>query len=304
MKNIKLIILSVLTLAFTGCESDDATTAQDLLNSVDRGAILRTIAIESPVFDATDVSSFFSVTIQEQDEKDGKLLESVDVFLTFDDRTPANGTNDKDEILFKNIPASAFTIDEFKLPRTNFKATLTEVVTAFGLTPAEFTGGDRVRIRFLLKLTDGRTFTDKDVASIVSSSSFFKAPFQYFAVLNCPFKQSTFSGNFEVVQDDWEDYSPGDIVPLAPGDNPDEFKILSTNNTAVINPNTSYMIVKVNPATATVTVTSNEPFKYLPAFILPVTGTGSVDTCNGDIKVVLAFGGFTGNTFILKKVVN
>lgn len=304
MKNIKLIILSILTLAFVGCESDDATVAQDLLNTVERGAILRTISIDSPVFDATDVSSFFSVTIQEQDEKDGKLLESVDVFLTFEDRTPANGDNDKAEILFGNIPASSFTIDEFKLPRTTFKVTLAEAMTAFGLTSAEFTGGDRVSIRFLLKLTDGRTFTNKDVASIVANSSFFKAPFKYFAVLNCPFKQSTFSGNFEVVVDDWEDYSPGETLPLVPGDNPDEFKILSTNNPFVNNPNTSFMIVKVDPATATVTVTSNEPFDYGPNLLLPVTGKGSVDTCNGDINVILAFGGFTGNTFKLKKVVN
>lgn len=302
MKNFKIFMLSIFALAFTGCEVEDATTTQDLQDKVDRGAVLRTIAIESPVFDATDVTSFFSVTVQEQDGKDGGLMESVDVFLTFEDRTPANGANNKSEILLKNIPSSAFTIDEFKLPRTNIKITLQEAVTAFGLTSAGFTGGDRIKIRLLLKLTDGRTFTDTDVASTVANSSFFKSPFVYFAVLNCPFKQSLFKGNFEVVVDDWADYNPGQLVPLAQGDNPDEFKILSTNNPFVNNPNTSFMIVKVNPLTATVTVNSNEVFDYGPGFLLQVTGTGSVDTCNGDISVVLAFGPFTGNTFKLKKV--
>lgn len=185
MKKFKIYIIATLVLALGACSSDDATIVQDALNTVERGAVLRTIDLESGTFNAFDPTSEFSLVFQEQDIEDGGLMESVDVFISFQRKEGKVFTPVGSEIQLKTIDASEFTIDEFKLPRTNLKITLSEISTALSLTTSDFTGGDRFVIRLALNLTDGRTITFTDVASNVASSSFFRSPFRYFANIAC-----------------------------------------------------------------------------------------------------------------------
>lgn len=125
---------------------------------------------------------------------------------------------------------------------------------------------------------------------------------QSYAV-SCPLDDaSLFNGNYKVKQDTWQDYEVGEIVPvvynLANGKL--TFRILNTKNPYIANPTTSYMICVIDPATSKVTVTSNEPFDYGPAYG-PTTGTGTVASCTGDINLTLAFGPYGGYKFSLVK---
>jgi hypothetical protein len=123
-------------------------------------------------------------------------------------------------------------------------------------------------------------------------------------IISCPLDDaSNFNGNYTVVQDTWQDYTPGKIVPVVynSADGLLKFKIMSTNNTAIINPNTSYMLVTIDPADSSVTVQSNEDFNYGGGFIVPVTGTGAVGSCTGDISLTLAFGPYGPYYFDLVK---
>ena len=187
MKRIfKLTTFAAITSVFIGCSSDDKIIDQ-VFDDTTRGAILRTVTSAGSELDLQEPGSSFSVTVEVEDNKGGALLESVDVLLSFDDRTPDNGTNDVDEIAFANIPASAFTTGSFGLPVTTFTGSIDDFAPALGLSDTQYTGGDRVIVRFVLNLTDGRSFTNTDANGGILGGSFFRSPYRYvISLVGCP----------------------------------------------------------------------------------------------------------------------
>jgi hypothetical protein len=180
-----LFIFTFCALLFS-CEDDDATITQKVQIDAERGAVLRTMELEGTTLDANNLSTAFRVVVQAQDILDGDLLQSVDVFASFTDRTPENGTTPSIENLFSTIPASEFSTDEFGLLQAEFSITLQELSSFLSITAGNgFTGGDRFSIRLALNLTDGRTFTFGDAASNVATGSFFRSPFNYVITVAC-----------------------------------------------------------------------------------------------------------------------
>lgn len=303
MKNliVKQVIIGLfLAGSLLSCSEGD-TAFYKVDDNIVRGAVLRTISVPSPTFNFLDTSSMWEVELEEQDTKKGGLFEEVELYVSH--VSVAAGSTSA-EVLLKTVPASAFSMGPNELPRGSVSASLTEVLNALSLVPGEYDPADQFIIRLVLVLTDGRTYTD-DASAAVEGGAFFRSPFSYSVQFACPpTDASLFDGNYVVVNDAWADYSEGDIVPVEAVPGQLVFRIRSTNNSFISNSGTSYMIVTINPANGTVTVTSNECFDYLPAFglgCLDVVGTGSVGTCTGDINLVLAFGGFTGNAFSLVK---
>lgn len=187
MKRIfKIITFATITSIFIGCSSDDKII-DEVFEGTTRGAILRTVTSAGSELDLQEPGSSFSVTVEVEDNKGGALLESVDVFISFDDRTPDNGTNPVDEVAFSNIPASAFSPGSFGLPVTTFTGTIDDFAPALGLTEDQYTGGDRVIVRFVLNLTDGRSFTNTDANGGILGGSFFRSPYRYVInLVGCP----------------------------------------------------------------------------------------------------------------------
>lgn len=205
MKIIKILSIFAFTSILIACEDDDATLTQGIQGQVERGAVLRTLA-SNTVYNFFDTTTEFTATIQAQDIQDGGLMESVDVFVRFDDRTPDNQIGgDRDEVLVENIPASSFTIDEFGLPRTDLSLVFADALSLFNLTIDDVIGGDRFVVRLALNLTDGRVFTEGDVNNSVRSGSFFRSPFVYFVDVAC-IPVIPFAGEYTVdMQDSFGD---------------------------------------------------------------------------------------------------
>jgi hypothetical protein len=185
MKQFKIYILLAMGALVLGCGEDDKLTV-DVQDTVERGAILRTVATLSSSFDIFDPEAFWGATLEVQDSEDGGLLSDVDVYVDFVDNTPGNGTTVTDEVMIDNIPGSAFTQGPNGFPRTDYNLTFSEVLSALGLTSADYDGGDQISIRMALNLTDGRSFTDTSAGATVGGGSFFRSPFLYSASLVCP----------------------------------------------------------------------------------------------------------------------
>jgi hypothetical protein len=154
-------------------------------------------------------------------------------------------------------------------------------------------------------LETGATLAPKSIAFKLQSNTLKNAAFNQNFKLNyslaCPFVNTKFNGNYKVVTDTWADYATNDLVPVKPGANANEIYIMSTNNPYLVNSATSYMILTVSPE-GNVVVTSNQNFDYGGGFVVPITGTGTVDRCSGDINLsVLNFGTYKNNKFVLKK---
>lgn len=297
MKKHSYKIVAVLLALFLmqSCETE-LKTIDEVYNSIERGAILRTVEIINPTFDFNNTSSQWIITVEAQDVEDGKLLSEIRVYSTFVN----NGTAEA-EVMVKTIPATGFTIGPFGFPRGDIVVSLQEVLDKSGLKPGDFKSSDSFTIRLESVLKDGRTFTSTNTVGTITGGSFFSSPFQYSVQFFCALEDaSEFNGNYIVTFDAWADYETGQIVPVefVSGYT---FRILTVNNTFINNPGACYMEVTINPVDGSATVTSNECFDYGPGFCLDITGSGSVGTCTGDINLVLNFGSYTDNGFSLVK---
>ncbi|MEZ4811531.1 MAG: hypothetical protein R2819_14320 [Allomuricauda sp.] len=258
----------------------------DVFDSTARGLVLRTVAFPNPTFDFLDPSAPWAVTLEVQDKENGALLSSVDVYASFVD-DGSEGT----EALVTTVPASGFSPGPFGFPRGDVAMTLGEVLTALNLAEGDYDSADTFNIRLVANLTDGRAFTN-NANGTVTGGSFFSSPFAYSAQFFCPLTDgSRFNGNYIVIADAWADYSPGGVVPVE-FISDYTFRILSTNNAFIDNPDSSYLEVTIDPADGSVTGASNECFDYGDGNCLEVLVAGSVGTCTGDINVILTFGTF------------
>ena len=186
MKNIfKIFLATLLVFSFDSCE-DSNTVVDQVVADTQAGAILRTISdpSNSNVLNSSDSESFFSQMVEAQDEKDGALLESVDVFVSIRDLSPDNGVTVAGDFFIKTMPASAFTTGPVGLPRAVAKATFGEATTAMGLSSNDYAPGDLYVFELRLNLTDGRTYGAADAAGIITGG-YWASPYKYNAALVC-----------------------------------------------------------------------------------------------------------------------
>ncbi|MCL6272629.1 hypothetical protein M3P19_01345 [Muricauda sp. 2012CJ35-5] len=202
MKNLKLFIALAFVALMASCSEDDKVTVL-VQDTVERGAVLRTVSFESTTFNVFDPASIFGVTIEEQDLLDGGLLSNMEIYVGFVDNTSSNGTTTAAETLVSTVAASEFTNGPNNLPRTSFSVSLGEALSALGIVndPANVTGGDQIAIRLVVNLTDGRSFTDVDATGNVSGGSFFSSPYVYRAGINC-IPTAPVTGDYELTMDD------------------------------------------------------------------------------------------------------
>src|SRR5690606_35619124 len=178
-----LIVLGTVAVT-TSCDKNPDHAVYDLVDDPESGAVLRTLEVVNSLLNSSDPDSTFEVLIEEQDEQDGGLMESVDLYVTLNDRTADNGTTPPSESLVKTFPAASFTTGPLGLPRATISATFGETVSAMGLGPDEYSAGDVLVMELRLNLTDGRVFGAKSSSSVLSGD-YFKSPFRYNALLTC-----------------------------------------------------------------------------------------------------------------------
>ena len=213
MKKLFKILLSSLLIVSFSCHEDETPTGE-MFSNYENGAVLRTVDIINDILNSSDSESLFSVVIEAQDEQDGGLMQEVRVMVEHVDfsseyETPATGDN-----LLYTIPASEFETGPFGLPRTTVNVTFGQAASTLGLELDEVNGyqpGDLFRIKLELELTDGRIYTAEDAASMITGA-FFKAPFQYNALISCSPEPGIYTVHmYDNYGDGWQtgDYSQG-----------------------------------------------------------------------------------------------
>ncbi|MEM8938584.1 MAG: hypothetical protein AAGC64_04455 [Bacteroidota bacterium] len=189
MKKIGKILLVTIALSFFGCE--ESTLVDDVFDETSSGTVLRTLQVNgcSPEEDCPlslnlkDVSSNFTVTLEEQDESFGEDFEEMRVYLSFTDDTPED-TISVDEVLFATIPASSFTPTEKGLPSYTFSETLETFLGALGLTSSDPEKGDFINVRFGA-VVDGKEWSLDQANNNITGGAYFSSPFIYSMILEC-----------------------------------------------------------------------------------------------------------------------
>jgi len=208
MKNIfKIFLSALLVFSFGSCE-DSNTVVDQVVADTQAGAVLRTIEVLSNTLNRSIPSTTFSVEVEAQDEENGALLESVDIFVSIRDLTPDNGTT-VNEALIKNIPASAFSVGPVGLPRATVSATFGEAEAAMGLNDTQHSPGDLFVFELRLNLTDGRTFGAADAAGIITGG-YWASPYKYNTLLLCAPKAGDYTIDMhDSYGDGWQTNSGG-----------------------------------------------------------------------------------------------
>lgn len=199
MKNLNNYILFALGLMLVvSCGEDDTLTTVRVQETVERGAVLRTVSTEGAAWDVLDPDSQVTLVLEVQDVQSGSLLQEVRVFTDLVDNTTP-GTSDPAETALTTIPASAFSTGPNGYPRTTFTTTLGDAAAAMGISPGDYNCGDQVALRMELALTDGRVFTDANATGTVTGGSFFSSPFAYRISLIAPLpSDDLYTGQYEL----------------------------------------------------------------------------------------------------------
>jgi hypothetical protein len=292
MKKIKLIFTTmILALIAVSCENDGGSSKLDLIE----GAVPNIRKI------ATSDQGLNLVALQSGDD--------IDLGLTFDQAFGELSSLDVVAYYTKNGVTERAVL---KTNVTTFPSTINfnqnDLINAFTAlnTAADFGLTDRLLITADLTLKNGslvRLYDEKGVAlygtDIANTTDF--AVFQSYVAL-CPLDDtSLFTGDFEVVEDGWADYAPGDILTLVhnPADGAFTFRI---PNLEAGNSPAAYYIVTVNPVDNSVTVNGNELFDY--GVDILGRGNGSVASCSGEINLKIGYftpdGSGTYGTYDLK----
>jgi len=181
MKNLyKYVFMGILALGLGSCDDDEENITDTVQDTVETGAVLRTINVTDELVLDLDPQQFV-VELEEQDEFEGTLLESVNIYVTFTDNSDIAGNSSSfttDEVFLRNIPASDFSPGPFGLPRVEIIVPLQETLAAIGGNAEGIYVDDTFLFREELILTDGRIFTVDNAGGIITAG-FFNSPFQH-----------------------------------------------------------------------------------------------------------------------------
>ncbi len=226
LKLYRILLASIVIMGVAiSCKDAEPSIPYNVFNF---GAYARTIGIASGNIPLTDANfninnGRFEGTVQIIDEKDGDLMESMDIYVKYT-RVNANsgGPATTAEFLVRTVPASAFTRQpaapqpgtatptgrtDGKADRTypthTFIVTAPEMGTLTGvdinaLTSAQ--AGNAFDIRLVLNMKDGRTFTNSNSNGDVTGGPFYNSPFFYRVPLICGLPAGYAQGVYALTQ--------------------------------------------------------------------------------------------------------
>ncbi|MFT5751188.1 MAG: hypothetical protein ACI828_001800 [Flavobacteriales bacterium] len=191
-------VLSLSVLTLFSC-TDGGKAIEEVLQEVDRGAVLRTVRINKGEFNINNLEDEYSIELEEQDIEEGDLLESVAIEVRFVDNTPENGDVSSVAVAAALLLPTDFSTGPNALPVIDLKYTFSELLTLTGVSFSDVHCKDQFRLDLELRLTDGRVFTTTNCGgTIVNNTGFFKSPFSYLINIVEPIVETAFTGTYEM----------------------------------------------------------------------------------------------------------
>lgn len=194
-RNLVQALLLLTTLVLSQSCSDDDKAIDTVFQETERGAVLRTIERDNENFIDGDLTSTFSILIEEQSIETDNQFENVLIFVKYIDRDPSGLGMQTAETLLRAIPPDEFFTGPVQLPRLALNIEYQEVIEALNLDINTIEPGDQFELRMELVLNDGRSFSN-DSASAVILTDFcsFKSPYRYVINVLEPLASTNFTG--------------------------------------------------------------------------------------------------------------
>jgi hypothetical protein len=229
MKKLASIVVITGLLFGMGCKKGEVISD---VKSLGTGSYVTLVKANNLRIDYANINNTaISITVKEY----GNPVEKVKVFVT-----KGSATTDKTKWkAIKEFPYSGETVLSIKA---------TEIATALGVNPIDLAPGSSYTLYNEVTTKDGRTFDLTNTPGTFAGNSNYNMALSWTGVVVCPFVQTGFAGDFEVLEDGWEDYFPGDVITIKDeGANKISFNYATGFNVKPI-------IIDIDPASGAATV--------------------------------------------------
>ncbi|MBI5859027.1 MAG: hypothetical protein HZB42_15445 [Sphingobacteriales bacterium] len=241
IKNIGLGLLASVLLFTTSCKKEGGNPLADIANLSIGSYITLTRVVNLNFNYAQLATSAVGIKVtQYKTENSGSDVDKIKVYVV-------KGTS-TDKTTWKLVKTVTYAGDS-----TLLSVTGAEMATALGVSLGSIQPGDFYTFYNQVITKDSRSFDIVNTPGALGSLSAYNAAFVWQAYITCPFTGGM-AGNYRVIQDDWQDWSPGDIVPVTDGPGANQV------NLSQVWPNPAYgnivnpLIVNVNAADGVATV--------------------------------------------------
>ena len=173
---------------------------------------------------------------------------------------------------------------------TVLSATSQEIATALGVAVSALTPGNFYTFYNQVVTKDGRTFDLSNTIGALENNSNYNAVFRWQAFVTCPFVGPV-GGSYRVVQDDWQDWNPGNTVMVTDGPGANQINLSAVWPNPVYGSIVNPLIVNIDPATGTAKVPLVTFAAYSP--LATARGAGASDvagyvfSCTGVITLTM-----------------
>jgi hypothetical protein len=219
-------------------------------------------------------TSQVSITVKEY----GKPVDKIKIYVT----AGAANRNRSTWKLVKEVPYPTAGADVDLVVRA------TEIATALGVPPANLNPGTSYTLYNQVITKEGASYDIVNMQADFPTLPNYNMAMTWVASVVCPFT-GNMAGNYRVIADQWQDWSPGDVVAVTDGPAANQINLSQVWPNPIYGVTVSPFVVNVNPATGAASVTSGVTIaNYTCCGYTAVTGTGStgfVFSCTGDITL-------------------
>ncbi len=266
----KILIAIAFTALVSSCQKDDLALNNPFvdINNLGKGAYvtLNSTTNVNLNFAAIDASSV-GVKIDPYDN--GVKIKEVKLYVF-----KGSSSDPKAWKLVKTVPMAG---------TTTIAATGAEIAKAYGTTPAAlFAPGQFYTFYHQIVTEDGKTYDISNTVGALESATGYRACMRWTAYVICPFTGGM-TGTYKVIQDDWEDWAPGDLVKVTDG-------AAGEINLSDVWPNPKYgdkigsgLTIKVNAQTGAASLGTTALFADYGYTVKATSVSGYVFSCTGYI---------------------
>ena len=271
MKKISIYISLFVGVMLFSCKKTEITNPLADFKNLGIGSYITKVSVLNLNLDYNVATSKVGITIDQYGEDVDKVVLYVVV--------GANPTPSA----WKKIKTITFTGTG-----TEVSATSQEVATALGVAVSALTPGNYYTFYNQVITKNGKTYDVSNTPGALESNSNYNAVFRWQAYVTCPFTGGM-TGNYKVLQDDWADWSVGDVVQVTDGPAANQI------NLSKVWPNPAYgsivnpLLVNIDPANGVAKVPLVTFGAYSPLTTAQGASTGDVAgyvfSCTGFITL-------------------
>jgi hypothetical protein len=269
MKKLLILITVVGIFGLTSCYKTDPSNPYSDVDNFAIGSYLTLVEELNLQVNSSDLANaFVGITVDQY----GSPVKEIKLYIS-----DGNASDPANWRPIKTVP--------FTGTGTEVSCTGPDMAAALGFDPKP--GVSYTMINQIIT-EDGRTFDLSNTSGEFESQSSYNMAMRWSVAVVCSFDAALSAGDYQILVDTWQDYSPGDVVEDAivagPGSNQLTMNVYpQPAYGSPINP----IIIDVDPATGNATVAKVEYADYGTGTNFSAEGSGIVFSCTGFISLSL-----------------